>query len=319
LAAWAPGVQGYFLASSLGLLVCALGTTYFLHRIDYRFAWAFACCPLLLVYGLLNWDVLAIFLMVAGWERFRAQRYGWAGVLLSLAVWAKFFPIVLFFYCVVSLLRYPPDRVHARRMAVWGGAIALVVNVPFAVGNVGNWDHFFVFNARRGGGGGILYELHIASALSIPFADALSGLLVVTAGIMLMRPVLRGRSPIAAAAMAFAVLSLVNKVYSPQYMLWLFVFGILAEWPVWSLIVMSGAGFVDYGDAMMALYLSHTHSPAFSWFFRRVYPWNATLRYVSIGFGLVGAWAKGRERPPPVPVWPPAQRPLFDDVVGQAP
>lgn len=318
LAAWAPGVQGYFLATSLGLLVCALGTTYFLHRIDPRFARAFACCPLLLVYGLLNWDVLALFLMAAGWERFRAQRYGWAGVLLSLAVWAKFFPIILFFYCVVSLLRDPSDRVHARRMTVWGGVTALLVNVPFAVGNVGNWDHFFVFNARRGGGGGILYELHIASALSIPSADVLSGLLVVIAAIMLVPPVLRGKSPVPAAALVFGALLLVNKVYSPQYMLWLFVFGILAEWPVWSLVLMSVAGFVDYGDAMMALYLSHTHSPAFSWFFRTVYPWNATLRYVSIGLGLVGALAEGRQRPPSKAVWPPARRSLSDDVVGAA-
>jgi hypothetical protein len=318
LAAWAPGVQGYFSVSSLGLLACALGTTYFLHRIGFRFAWAFACCPLLLVYGLLNWDVLAIFLMVAGWERFRARRYGWAGVLLSLAVWAKFFPIVLFSYCVVSLLRDPRSRVHARRMAGWGGAVALVVNGPFAVGNVGNWDHFFVFNARRGGGGGVLYQLHIASALSIPFADVLSGLLVVIAGIMLMRPVLRGESPIAAAALVFAVLMLVNKVYSPQYMLWLFVFGVLAEWPASTLVLMIVAGFVDYGDAMMALYLSHTHSPAFSWFFKTVYPSNATLRYVSIGVGLVGALARRRERPPPVAVWSPARRSLSDDVARAA-
>jgi hypothetical protein len=314
LAAWAPGVQGYFLASSLGLLVCALGTTYFLHRIDHRCAWAFACCPLLLVYGLLNWDVLAIFLMVAGWERFRAERYGWAGALLSLAVWAKFFPIVLFFYCVVSLVRDPRDRVHARRMAAWGSVVALLVNVPFAVCNLGNWDHFFVFNARRGGGGGLLYELHIASALSIAPADVLSGLIVVAAVIMLVPRVLRGGSPIAAAAMAFAVLLLVNKVYSPQYMLWLFVFGVLAEWPVWNLVLMSVAGFVDYGDAMMALYLSHIHSPAFSWFFKTVYPWNGVLRYSSIGLALVGALVKWRQRPTSAVVWSPTQRSLPADL-----
>jgi len=151
LATWAPGVQGYFLASGLGLLACALGTLYFLHRIDWRFAWSFALCPLLLVYGLLNWDLLAIFFMVAGWAQLRARRYAWAGVLLSLGVWAKFFPIILLFYCVISLLRDPRHRVHARKMVLWSGMAALIVNAPFAVANVGNWDHFFVFNARRGG------------------------------------------------------------------------------------------------------------------------------------------------------------------------
>ena len=288
LAAWAPGVEGYFLVSSLGLLACALGTTYVLYRLDHRFAWAFALCPLLAVYGLLNWDLLAIFFMVTGWAQFRAHRYVWAGVLLSLGVWAKFFPIILLFYCVISLLRDPRDRVHARRMAVWAGMVALVVNAPFAVGNLGNWDHFFVFNARRGGGGGIFYELHLASALSIPAVDVLSGVLVVLVVVVLVPQVLRGSSPVAAAAFAFAVLLLVNKVYSPQYMLWLFIFGVLADWPVWSLVLMSVSGLVDYADAMAALHLSHPHSQACSWFFHTLYPWNTALRNSSIALALCG-------------------------------
>jgi hypothetical protein len=294
LAAWAPGVQGYFLASGLGLLACALGTLYFLHRIDRRFAWSFALCPLLLVYGLLNWDLLAIFFMVAGWAQFRARRYAWAGVLLSLGVWAKFFPIILLFYCVISLLRDPRHRVHARKMVLWSGMAALIVNAPFAVANVGNWDHFFVFNARRGGGGGIIYELHLASALAIPAVDLLSGVLVLLAVALLVPRVLRGASPVAAAAVTFAVLLLVNKVYSPQYMLWLFVFGVIAEWPAWSLVLMSVGGLVDYADAMMTLYLSHTHSPAFSWYFKTIYPWNSALKNATVALGLMQALANGQ-------------------------
>lgn len=291
LAALAPGVQGYFLVSSLGLCACALGTTFLLCRIDQRFAWGFAFCPLLLVFGLLNWDLLAIFFMVAGWERFRAQRYGFAGVLLSLAVWAKFFPIVLLFYCVASLLGDSRHRVHARRMGLWAGSVALIVNGPFAVANFPNWSHFFVFNARRKGGGGVLYELHIASALPMPVVDGLTGALVVVVALLLVPRVLRGGSPIVAAAIAFAFLMLVNKVYSPQYMMWLFVFGLMAEWPVWSLALMSVAGLVDYVAAMTVLYLSNVHSPAFPWFVETAYPWHRVLRNIAIALGLVGAVA----------------------------
>ncbi|MGC8498174.1 MAG: hypothetical protein ACP5OV_01575 [Acidimicrobiales bacterium] len=294
LAAWVPGVQGYFLASSLGLLASALGTVYFLHRINWRLAWSFALSPLLLVYGLLNWDLLAIFFLVAGWAQFRARRYAGAGILLSLGVWAKFFPLIVLFYCVVALLRDPRDRVHARRMVLWSGAVALIVNAPFAVMNVGNWDHFFVFNARRGGGGGILYELHLASTLPISVVDLLSGALVVLAVVLLVPRVLRGGSPMAAAAITFAVLLLVNKVSSPQYILWLFVLGVIAEWPVWSLVLMSVAGLVNYADAMMTLYLSRTHSPAFSWFFHTLYPWNRALKNVTVAVGLGQALVTGR-------------------------
>lgn len=302
LAAWAPdGVQGYFAASSLGLFVCALGTLCYLSRIDRRLAWSFALCPLLLVYGLLNWDLLAIFFMVAGWAQFRARRYPSAGVLLSLGVWAKFFPVILLLFCVASLLGKRADRVHARTMALWAGAVALLVNLPFAVTNVGNWGHFFVFNVRRGGASGVLYELHLASALSIPAVDVLSGVLVLLVVALLVPRVLKGDSPVAAAAVVFGVLLLVNKVYSPQYMLWLVVFALLAEWPVWTVALMSMAGLVDYADAMTALYLSHTQSPALSWFLHTLYPWNAVQRTASIALTLVGGWAKcGRAAMVPV-------------------
>lgn len=315
LAAWAPGVQGYFLVSSLGLLGCAVATTFFLHRLDWRFAWAFALCPLLLVYGMLNWDLLAISFMVAGWAQFRAHRYGSAGILLSLAVWAKFFPVILFFYCIVRCYSEPARRAHARRMALRGGAVALLVNVPFAVSNLGNWGHFFVFNARRGGGGGILSKLHIASGLSVLASDLLSGLLVGLVGILLVPRVFRGGSPIVTAAVVFAVLMLVNKVYSPQYMLWLFVFGILAEWPVWSLVLMGVAGLVDYGNAMMALYLSHIHSPAFSWFFHVVNPWNVALRYASIAVALFAALLRARSVALPASAQPLLRRVPSHDVM----
>lgn len=289
LAAWAPGgVQGYFLASSVGLLACALGTLYFLWRMDRRFAWSFALCPLLLVYGLLNWDLLAIFLMVAGWAQFQERRYALAGVLLSLGVWAKFFPLILFGFCVVSLLAQRKDRTHAAEMTVWAGGVAVLLNVPFAVANVGNWDHFFVFNARRGGGGGLLYELHLASALSISIVDVLSGVVVLLIVAVLVAHVLKGGSPVAAAAITFGSLLLVNKVYSPQYVLWLFVLAVLAEWPAWTVVLVSLSGLVDYADAMTALYLSHTHSPAFSWFFHTLYPWNIAQRNGSIGLALGG-------------------------------
>jgi hypothetical protein len=201
-------------------------------------------------------------------------------------------------------------------MTLWAGGAALLVNVPFAVANVSNWAHFFVFNARRGGGGGVLYELHLASALSIPAVDFLSGALVALVVFLLVPRVLRGGTPVAAAAVAFAFLMLVNKVYSPQYMLWLFVFSVIAEWPIWSLVLMSVAGLVDYADAMATLYLSHTHSPTFSWYFQTLHPWNTALRNGSIAIGLCGALAKGHRPAVTAGRERPEQPPLSDEVMG---
>ena len=183
-------------------------------------------------------------------------------------------------------------------MVVWAGLGALLVNALFAVANIGNWDHLFVFNARRKGeGGGILYELHLALAFSAPAMDLLSATLVLAVVALLVPRVLQGSFPVAAAAITFVVLLLANKVCSPQYMLSLFVFGVMTEWPMWSLVLMSVAGLVDYADAMMVLYRSHTHIPAFSWFFRTLYPWNRALRYGSIVFVLLTSLVKGCQAP----------------------
>jgi hypothetical protein len=74
---------------------------------------------------------------------------------------------------------------------------------------------------------------------------------------------------------------------------------------------MSVAGLVDYADAMMTLYLSHTHSPAFSWFFETLYPWNSALKNATVALGLVQALPHGgrpqvrvsneRQGPSPLP------------------
>lgn len=294
LAAWAPGVQGYFLVSAIGLTICALGCVHLLYRQSPRAALAFAVSPLLLVYGMLNWDLLGIALMLLGWTAFRAHRYTWAGVLLSLAVFAKLFPVVLLFYCLVSLLGDQRERAGAATLAAAAAGTAVVLNVPFLLANFHGWSDFFRFNASRSGGGGLLYEFHIATNWPISRVDAVTGVLVGAVLVALVPRVRAGRSPAAAAALGFAAFMLLNKVFSPQYMLWVFSFGVLAAWPMWTLAVVSVAGLVDYVDAMIALHLSSERSAAFAWYFRKVFPLNKMLRLGSIAVAAVASLWAGR-------------------------
>jgi hypothetical protein len=290
-AAWFPGVQGYFLASCLGLLACALGSFHLLYRLSPRYARIFAFSPLLLVYSLLNWDVLAILLMLGGWLLYRNKSYGWAGVLLSLGVCAKFFPIMALIYCVVALAadRTGDGRRHAVRMAAYAIVTALLLNVPFAIARFGVWSDFFRFNAKRRGGGGIFYALHLDRSWPTNAVDALSVVVVVAVMVILGRRVLQGASPAFASAAAFATLMLVNKVFSPQYMLWVLVYALVAEWPIWTLAVITMAGLIDFANAMTTLHLVSIHNPGFNWYFHWIFPLDRLVVLAAIFCGLVAS------------------------------
>jgi hypothetical protein len=298
-AAWIPGIQGYFLVSCLALLACALGSFHLLYRLSPRYARIFAFSPLLLVYSLLNWDILAIVLMLGGWVLYRNKSYAWSGVLLSLGVCAKFFPVMALVYCVVALAgdRTGDGRRQAVRMSTYAIVTALVLNVPFAVARFGVWSDFFRFNAKRRGGDGIFYALHLDRSWSTNAVDALSAAVVVIVMIIVGRQVLRGASPAFAAAVAFATLMLVNKVFSPQYMLWVLVYALVAEWPVWTLAVITMAGLVDFANAMTTLHLVSTHNPGFGWYFHWIFPLDRLLVLGAILCGLVASvWQMNARR-----------------------
>ncbi len=174
-AAWFHGVQGYFLASSVGLGLCGLGTVYLLHRATPWAAWAFALNPLLLVYSLLNWDLFGIFLMVAAWTAWRADRHIAAGVMFAMAVWAKLFPGVLFIYCAIDSWRRRRELGTSGvvRLLSAAAVTTLVINLPFALVNLKGWSEFFKLNVTRRGGDGVLFELRIVSHWSHGAANAL--------------------------------------------------------------------------------------------------------------------------------------------------
>lgn len=294
-AAWVPGVRGYFLISAMALLGCAIATTWCLYDAAPRAAWAFALNPLLLVYSLLNWDLLAISLMVGGWTAWRRQRYLVSGVLFSLGIFAKFFPVVLFAYCALGLLRRRADPDARRSAGIFLAAAivtAVVVNAPFAIANLKVWSGFFRFNAARPAGDGLLNALHVDSHWSVGSADALAAAIVLAGFVAMAVHVWRRGDVEHAAAIAFAWWMLFNKVFSPQYMLWVLVYAIVAEWSVLMISILSATGLADYVNSMMALHLSESPSHTFTWYSRSVFPWFRDSRIAAIACGVaVAVWS----------------------------
>ncbi len=305
-AALTHGVREYFLVSSIGLWVCAVGSVLVLWSWSRRAAWLLSICPLVFLYALLNWDVFAIFLMLLGWRQYRCGRYKSAGAWLSAGTFAKVYPAFLLVFLLVELarrVRSGEPTVTRRSLLDFGGsaaAVAVVINVPFMVLNFSNWAVFWRFNARRGDEAGLLYWARLLNNVPIKTAgEILLGLVavLVLAGAAV---VWRGASSVKVAAIVFAGFLLVQKVYSPQYTLWLLVFALLAEWEVWTLVLLTAGGLYDYINSVITLELTVSHSPAFGWYFERVFPLGRAVRLSAIGISAAGAlWADWRRKARP--------------------
>jgi len=265
------------------------------HAAPHHALW-FALSPLLLVYGLLNWDLFGILWMVVGWYAYRRQRYGLAGALLALGVFTKLFPVFLVSFMAVELGR---DRRWAelRRLLAAFVGISLLVNLPFMLGNFANWSFFYTFNAGRGLGADIYFNPWV-HGLTTGEADAFSLAVTLAAvGYWLWRMVRDASvSAALAASVTFAIFLFVNKVYSPQYILWLLVYAILAEWPLWTIVLVTAGGVIDYVNSFTEMYLIQSHARVLPWYTLHVFYVGILFRYAAILISGLGA-----ARHPPKP------------------
>jgi hypothetical protein len=285
-AALTHGVSGYLRLTSLGLWACAAGCTCVLWSISRRAAWCFALCPLLLAFSLINWDLFAILLMLLGWRAYTRERYGAAGAWLALGIFAKLFPIFLFAFCLAELVakrrQQPAPKSGLVRFLLAAISASAVVNLPFMVPALHNWSYFWSFNASRNDHSGLLCWLHILNHASLATTNAvLTGIVLAAVAIGALR-IWRGARVAHVAALVFYVFMLMEKVYSPQYTLWLVAYALLAGWEPWTIAVLSLMGLTDYANAAIHIQLVGHHSTLLRWYEQHIYNSNQGLRLTTM-------------------------------------
>ena len=210
---------------SIAAVVVAVGLYLLVGK---RALW-FALAPTLLIYGFMNWDLLAVALATAATVAFLRRRDVAAGILLGLGTAAKLYPVLLIVPFVAERFRErkPDGGIHLTWAAV--GAW-LVVNVPFALLGPHDWTEFFRFNSNRVADWDSLWFIgcqrltHTTSCLSPGTVNVLSlaafaGLAVLLWRLRLMRDPAFPRWTFGLPLLILFLLT--NKVYSPQYGLWL--------------------------------------------------------------------------------------------------
>jgi uncharacterized membrane protein len=269
----APGVAEesglYFMVTAVLLAGFALLAAYFMagaHRGRPWDAMLFAASPALVLSGLINWDLVAVALLAGAMWAWARDRPLLSGVLIGLGTATKLYPLFLLGALLIVCLRNQRMREFWVATAAAAGAW-LVANAPVLLYGFEQWKVFWTFNSDRGADLGSLWLVwqqmgHTVSPELINKASWLffGGVCVAVFGLgMLAR-----RTP-RIASLAFLVVVgflVVNKVYSPQYVLWLLPLAALAR-PRWRDILIWQAGEVFYFAAVW-FYLGEYTAPGAS-------------------------------------------------------
>jgi len=253
---WLPTalpVVVYFTFSALWLALAWLVVVWGVCRLRPGRPWdaaLVACSPLVAVHAFTNFDALAVAFATAALLAFARRRPWLAGALLGVGGAVKLYPLILLLPLVLVAVRRrdpgPAVRTVLAALLTWAA-----VNAPVALTWTAGWWEFFRLNGSRPadpdslwyvvsyftGWPGFDGEL-AAGEVPVVLNTVIAGLFVAAvAGLAVL--VRHAPQPPRVASMAFlavAAFLLINKVWSPQYSLWLVPLAVLAL-PRWRLLL----------------------------------------------------------------------------------
>lgn len=256
-AAWfADDGLSFFWVNALLLTGFAVLVVAVLHRMVGGRSLVFAAAPTLAIYAFVNWDLIAVAAATAGMWAFSRGRDRDAGVLLGVGAAAKLYPAL--FVVPLALQRWRDGDRRGAGVIAGASAIAwLALNAPFALLAPDPWFTFFRLSSERPADWDSLWfaACHPSLPVSMPWCgntarvNALAAATLL-AGVALVWWMRRRRDPDFprwTLVLPFLLLFLLtNKVYSPQFSLWLL--------PLFALLRVDARSLVPFGIAEFGVF-----------------------------------------------------------------
>ncbi len=234
---WLTGWLGrsagsFFVANGVISAVLALLITAMLRERGGDRIWRWALGIPLALYAFHNWDLVAMAPAVAGLIAFDRGKDRASGVLFAVGASAKVFPGL--FLPPLAVLRWRAGD-HRGTLRFVGAFVltTAVLNGPVAIWNWASWIYPVSFQGGRSATWGSLWHSLLATPFVSPLigshTDGVTDVLAATAlagGLVLISvfAVRRHLGAMAVGAAVVGVFLLSNKVYSPNYDLWIVPF-----------------------------------------------------------------------------------------------
>ena len=222
--------NSFYLLNAYLLIALFVACAYLIHRFRPEYSYVYALAPAGALALFINWDLWAIISMLAAIIWFDRKRYDLSALALAISIATKFMPVFLLLPIALLFFRTCDYRKFLRYLAIVLGSF-LIISAPVAITTPSGWAHFYLFNLdRKADWGSLWYALQIfdikLNHLNILTLIAFIGVVAIVGLI-----VFGARAPLGLADSAFITMALffsINKVYSPQYVLWLIPLAVIA-------------------------------------------------------------------------------------------
>lgn len=236
-------VSWYFGLTTLILSLVWVGTVVMVFQLTGNRAWdtiLMAASPLVVIHAFTNWDIPSVAFMVGALLAVKKRKNWLAGILIGLGTAFKLWPLFILGAFLVLAIRHkrwaPFFKMFVATAVTW-----LVVNLPVALAYPEAWREFFRLNQERGAEWTTIYAL-LSRVAGVSFEPELLNTFslvafLVSCGAIAIMGLKAPRAPRVAEMIYLIIMAFLifNKVWSPQYSLWLVVPALLAL-PRWRLI-----------------------------------------------------------------------------------
>jgi len=220
----------YFLLNIALLAALFVFTAILISKINPAKWYLLPLLPAVIASTYINWDMWAVATAVLSIYWFDRKRYLLSSIALAISIATKFFPIVLLIPIAVIFLKTREVKAGLRYLLqtvlLW-----TFINAPFAILTPKGWWRFFKLNSDRPADLGSFWQAINIFNINPPHINVYWMALFLLASLVVVGLLIRNVSTPTLAQTAFifvALFTALNKVYSPQYVLWLAPLGVMA-------------------------------------------------------------------------------------------
>lgn len=185
-----------------------------------RIFWFYIFAPSLIIFGVYNWDVIAVMLTVLAVYFFYKNKFGFSAIFLSLGFNAKLFPVL-----ILPLMLLKTNIKQGIKVFSIFLITSLILNLYFIIYSFDVWKITYLFHGLREPNMDSIWSLTNLSTSTINMLSIVLFLIPYMVLIFFHR-----KYDLISLSLASIALFLVcNKIFSPQYIIWLLPFFALSQ------------------------------------------------------------------------------------------